>query len=391
MRTFSKYFIGTALACLTGLIAIAQEAAPAAAAAAPATGGGGNFILTRYLLVGIAVVLAFIILILANGIRTAANINIDKQKEERRRKTFPTTVLVLFSSLLSLNTFAQVADAATAAVPAPAPGLSLPFDIYIYLAVIFVELLVIIASVFTLYRLFGLKNKKKEALAKAGVKEKTFFQKINSTVAVEDEDKLDLQHNYDGIRELDNRVPGWWSIAFYATILFGVVYLYRMFVSGTLPDQITELQKDNEIAAIKQAAFLKNSASNVDENTVKMLDASGIASGADLFTKNCVACHGDKGQGNAVGPNLTDDYWLHKGSINDVFKTIKYGVPEKGMRAWKDDFSPAQIAELSSYVKSIHGTNPPGAKEPQGEPYTDAGAAPANAAAAPAADSAAAN
>ena len=220
---------------------------------------------------------------------------------------------------------------------------------------------------------------------KAGVRERTFFQKINNTVAVEEEDTLDMEHNYDGIRELDNRVPGWWQWAFIGTILFGVVYLYRMFVSDSMPDQFAELERANEIAAVKQAAYLKNSASNVDENTVKMLDAAGIAAGADLYAKNCIACHGDKGQGS-VGPNLTDNYWLHKGSINDVFKVIKYGVPEKGMRAWKDDFSPVQIAQLASFVESIKGTNTPGGKEPQGE--LEAGDASAGAPAA--ADSAAA-
>ena len=90
-----------------------------------------------------------------------------------------------------------------------------------------------------------------------------------------------------------------------------------------------------------------------------------------------MACHADKGQGNQTGPNLTDDYWLHKGGIKDVFYTIKYGWPEKGMRSWKEDFSPAQIAQLSSFIKSLKGSNPPGAKEPQGEKWTEEAAAPA--------------
>ena len=72
-----------------------------------------------------------------------------------------------------------------------------------------------------------------------------------------------------------------------------------------------------------------------------------------------------------VGPNLTDDYWIHKGGIKDIFKTVKYGVPEKGMKAWETDFSPTQLAEISSYIKSIHGTNPANPKEPQGDLYND--------------------
>jgi cytochrome c oxidase cbb3-type subunit 3 len=90
-----------------------------------------------------------------------------------------------------------------------------------------------------------------------------------------------------------------------------------------------------------------------------------------LFTQNCVACHGPEGGGNAVGPNLTDTYWLHGGDIKDVFKTIKYGWPEKGMRSWKEDFSPVQIAQLASFVKNLAGTHPADAKEPQGELFND--------------------
>ena len=99
-----------------------------------------------------------------------------------------------------------------------------------------------------------------------------------------------------------------------------------------------------------------------------MLDAAGIASGMKLYNTNCGACHGDKGQGG-VGPNLTDAYWLHGGSISHVFKSIKYGIVDKGMKSWKEDFSPTQIAQLASFIESIQGTNPPGAKEKQGDLY----------------------
>jgi cytochrome c oxidase cbb3-type subunit 3 len=111
----------------------------------------------------------------------------------------------------------------------------------------------------------------------------------------------------------------------------------------------------------------------VDENTVTLLtDATALAEGKKLYGASCSPCHGADGQG-VVGPNLTDDYWLHKGGIKDVFKTIKYGVQEKGMKAWKDDFSPVQLAEISSYIKSLQGTKPAGAKEPQGDLFTEDG------------------
>jgi cytochrome c oxidase cbb3-type subunit 3 len=235
--------------------------------------------------------------------------------------------------------------------------------------IVLVLFIAILAMVRTLFILMGIKAIEKEQKLD-GSKEKTFFQKFNNTVPIEEEDSLDLSHDYDGIRELDNKIPSWWTWAFFSFVLFGIVYLYRMFVSETLPNQYVELAKANEIAAEQKLEFLKNSANNVDENSVVFLGAADIAQGAAVFAKNCVACHGDKGQGG-VGPNLTDDYWLHKGGIKDIFYSIKYGWQEKGMKSWKDDFSPMQIAQLASFVKTLHGTNPPMPKAQQGELYTE--------------------
>jgi cytochrome c oxidase cbb3-type subunit 3 len=172
---------------------------------------------------------------------------------------------------------------------------------------------------------------------------------------------------------LDNRLPPWWLYGFYISIFFAVIYIWRYHVSHTAPLSVEELQIAMVKADEQKAEYLKKSANNVDENTVKVLtDAGDISGGAKVFTQNCAACHGKAGEG-IVGPNLTDDYWLHGGSIKDVFKTIKYGWPEKGMRSWKDDLSPVQIAQVSSYIKSIHGSNPPNAKAQQGELYKEEG------------------
>jgi cytochrome c oxidase cbb3-type subunit III len=124
--------------------------------------------------------------------------------------------------------------------------------------------------------------------------------------------------------------------------------------------------------------FMKTSANNVDESTVKLLTEAGdLAAGKDVFISNCAACHGKLGEGT-VGPNFTDDYWMHGGSIQDIFKTIKYGWVEKGMKSWKEDLSPMQIAQVTSFIKSLRGTNPPNGKAPQGDIYTESGAAPAS-------------
>jgi cytochrome c oxidase cbb3-type subunit 3 len=109
----------------------------------------------------------------------------------------------------------------------------------------------------------------------------------------------------------------------------------------------------------------------VDENNIVALtDPVKINEGKDLYVANCAACHGRNGEGT-VGPNLTDPYWLHGGSLKDIYRSIRYGWVEKGMKAWKDDLSQMQILQIASFIKTIQNTNPPNAKEPQGELYKE--------------------
>lgn len=179
-----------------------------------------------------------------------------------------------------------------------------------------------------------------------------------------------LDHDYDGIRELDNSLPPWWKYGFYVTIGVAIFYLFRFHVWNTGPTPEQEYQKEMAVAAKQIEEYRKKAGDMVDEKTVTMADAKGIAEGQKIFQSNCFACHGAKGEGG-VGPNLTDSYWLHGGTINDVFKTIKYGVPDKGMQAWEKTYSPSQIKALASYIKSLAGTNPPNAKAPQGDPFDE--------------------
>lgn len=328
----------------------------------------GKYQMMRYVLTGMIVLMLFVI-----GAIGSAVISATKAYAEREQKNKGSIagkiymILFLFCFAYHVPVRAQeVVDAAAAIAPA-SPGL--PLDVYFLIVVLALEFVIVLVLAGVLQKLL---KPKQVAVVKPAKKIdfKEFFKKVNQSVAIEDEDTIDLHHEYDGIRELDNKIPVWWQVGFALCILFGVVYLYRMFVAETLPDQIVELNEANKFAAIEHEAYLKNAADNVDENTVKMLDAAGIESGGALFAKNCVACHGDKGQGG-VGPNLTDDYWLHGGDIKHVFHTVTFGWPEKGMKPWKDDFSPAQIAQLASYVKSLKGTHPPSPKEPQGELYTE--------------------
>lgn len=201
--------------------------------------------------------------------------------------------------------------------------------------------------------------------------DRKFFTKA---IPVEKEKDHLLDHDYDGIQELDNSLPPWWKWGFYFTIAIAVIYILRFHVLNAGPTPEEEYRTEMSLAAAQIEAYRKSSGEMVDEKTVTMANAAGIADGAKIFAQSCLACHGAKGEGG-VGPNLTDDYWLHGGSLGDVFKTIKFGVPDKGMQAWEKMFSPTQLKNLSSYIKSIRGTNPPNGKAPQGEPFQEAGGA----------------
>lgn len=197
---------------------------------------------------------------------------------------------------------------------------------------------------------------------------------FTKAASLEKEADVLLDHDYDGIKELDNALPPWWKWGFYITLVLGVWYLLRFHVWETGPTPLQEYEKEMKIAAAQLEKYRKNNKESVDEKTVTLADVAGIAEGKKLFTKTCTPCHGMNGEGNMVGPNLTDKYWLHGGAIGDVFRTINIGVPEKGMQAWGKNFAPADIKNLASYILSLQGTNPANAKAPQGTEYIPAAA-----------------
>jgi cytochrome c oxidase cbb3-type subunit 3 len=192
------------------------------------------------------------------------------------------------------------------------------------------------------------------------------WQKLLSLKPMAAEESLLMEDEYDGIRELDNPIPAWFMYLFYATIAFAVCYLLIYQVFRLAPLQYEEYRQEMAQAAVAQKAYLSKAANRVDESSVKLTtDKAVLTEGATIFSQNCTPCHGAHAQG-IIGPNLTDDYWLHGGKINQVFKTIKYGVPTTAMQSWEGHLMPKQIAAVANYVKSLHGTNPPGAKAPQG-------------------------
>ena len=338
-------------------------------------------------LVIVAGALLLAIGMLAYVLINAAGLYLERTKEKVKTSTAGTTVktlVVIVFCLISSSLLAQdaaatapAADAVKEVVSTTISGLP-KSSFYTLIGVIGLEIMVIMVMAYFV-KVFTSREKEATELAVAEVpqasklpaKWKVIWGKLNGFRSQSEEKEITLDHSYDGIQELDNRLPRWWIWGFYCTIIFACVYLYRNHVSHAAPSSIEEYQIAMAQAEEQKEEYLKHAANNVDENTVKLItDAAVIEEGHQMFETNCSPCHGDKGQG-IVGPNLTDDYWLHGGSIHDVFKTIKYGYPEKGMKSWKDDFSPTQIAKIASFVKSLHASHPANAKEPQGEMYKE--------------------
>lgn len=200
---------------------------------------------------------------------------------------------------------------------------------------------------------------------------KSIYDKISGLKPISQERELMMDEEYDGITELDNNVPPWFNILFYGTIIFAFVYIlnYHVFSFGSLPLQ--EYNEEVTAANLKREELIRTGAF-INENTVAILtEKAALDNGKQIYVANCVPCHGNNGEGT-VGPNLTDQFWIHGGGIKNVFKTIKYGVPAKGMIAWQNQFNPKSMQEVSSYVLSLQGTNPPNGKAPEGQPYVEA-------------------
>ena len=197
------------------------------------------------------------------------------------------------------------------------------------------------------------------------------MKKLTKSVPIEKESELLLEHDYDGIKELDNNLPPWWVYLFYACIIFAVVYLVRFEIMGA-DNQEMELKKEMAQAQIDIAEYKKTAPDLMDEKTVTLLtDPADLAAGKAIYTANCVACH-RADAGGQIGPNLTDDQWILGGGIKNVFHTLVNGGRDgKGMISWKATLKPKQMQEVASYVLSLKGSNPKDPKAPEGEIWVD--------------------
>ena len=245
--------------------------------------------------------------------------------------------------------------------------------------ILLLGLMVIIAVFFSLWNLANsIMNQKiselrGEASLEKIVKGPSIFKKLYdkswNLIPMDKEADFDLGHDYDGIRELDNSLPPWWTYTFYITIIWSMGYIYVFHMSDLGESQSTEYAIEMEDARVAMRNLLASKGDDINEGNVKFLgSAEALEIGKTRFNLSCAVCHNTDGRGG-VGPNLTDEYWINGGSIQDIFKTIKYGVPQKGMIAWESQIQPSTMQKVASYILTMQGTNPPEPKAPQGDLY----------------------
>jgi cytochrome c oxidase cbb3-type subunit III len=193
------------------------------------------------------------------------------------------------------------------------------------------------------------------------------YKKLTKSKPIDSEGEIIIDHDYDGIKKLDNALPPWWKYAFYITIIFAIVYLVRFEILDG-KNQIEEYETEVTEAKTTIEEPKKTAKDLVDENTVELLtDASDLSAGKTIYELNCVACHMPDG-GGGIGPNLTDKNWILGGGIKNVFKVVSDGGRDgKGMIPWKQILNPAEIAQVSSYILQFQGTTPANPKAAEGD------------------------
>jgi len=363
------------LLLLASLVSVASIAQTNTIAAKPAT---TNYM--EVLMITVALLLVVVIWVLANVLMMVSKkaVQISKAAGSKVVMIFVIAMGSLFSKNLSAQANSAITDSTKAVTSDFYGGLSYN-TFWTMTTVLLLELLVVFLLVLFIRNIFNAIHPKERIIVLGKVQsdswlvktwhklDKQFFTKA---VPLEKEADMLLDHNYDGIKELDNALPPWWKYGFYITIVVAVFYMLKFEVWHTGMNPTEEYNTEMINAKNETEAYLASAKENVDENSVTDLDAVGNAAGKAIFAKTCVPCHLAEGQG-LVGPNLTDEYWIHGGSIKDIFKTIKYGFPDKGMQSWQTTYSPVEMQQLSSYIRSLRGTNPPNPKAPQGDLYKE--------------------
>jgi cytochrome c oxidase cbb3-type subunit 3 len=362
--------------------------APAAATAAPTEGATAttpvvtlvpnykeNLTLFYWLLTSI-LILIFGIILVATSILNLAKSDYFKKKLAEQSENEDTSsssgikstivaIIAVFGLMIANNQSLALSFMQAGEAEEGMPWLKVEnSDIY-FLIVINI---ILISVIFYLRRMFnnllGLIKKQEETeKIEAVVAFKKINQVLSDVVPIEEEHTILMQHEYDGIRELDNNLPPWWVWMFFATIVFAVVYLLNYHVFKTSDLQVAEYEKEIKRSEKEVKAYLSKMSMNVDETNATLMTGDGdLDKGKALFETNCVTCHNPKGEGN-IGPNLTDKNWIYGFDIKEVFKTIKTGTPN-GMPEHNSKFNPVQIQQVASFILSLPEAK---GKDPQGE------------------------
>ncbi len=293
------------------------------------------------------------------------------RQHENTMKAIPLDDGVIKKTILTLvGLLAFPAAFAQGAAASPYQNV-LWYTVLFVLGCMIVIMLIVMAQVIILYQKLTNRNQPAEVRENATpLFSPGWWQKFAgfSTPLSKEEKILMLGHEYDGIHELDNRMPPWLQFMFVATVVFAISYGLYYHAFGLGEFQMQELESELAMAEIQKKAYIEKMGAGINEENVTLLtDGPLIKEGGVIFTEKCTACHAADG-GGGVGPNLTDDYWIHGGDIHDVFKVIKYGVPEKGMISWEKQLPPQEMQKVASYIlASLHGSKPANPKAPQGE------------------------
>lgn len=248
---------------------------------------------------------------------------------------------------------------------------------WIFLGLVLLIAIAIEASIAALhavlYKTLSEENKARfhelEAHKTTKLEEKTqaILKKMTRSKSIEREGEIELDHVYDGIRELDNKLPPWWVYSFYASIIFAVIYMVRFHVYN---DYTQDEEYLMEVAEAERSIeeYKRTAKDLINFETVTLLtEQSDLDAGKGVYNTSCVACHKADG-GGGIGPNLTDEHWILGGGIKNIYKTISEGGRSgKGMVAWKNDLKPLEMQQAASYVISLYGTSPASPKDPEGD------------------------
>jgi cytochrome c oxidase cbb3-type subunit 3 len=322
-----------------------------------------------YALCFVAILLFIFILQLSKVLTTVAR-NYKRGDKSLWDKTM--MIVVLIAAALALPAPMEAA-ASTTVQPEPTPLLDFLHNgfgsnaINALASIIFFELLVVV-YLLRLVRMFTLKEQEFESalIEKQAPVTSPLWDKLNASIAISEESAIMTDHEYDGIRELDNSLPPWWKYGFFLTIVWAFGYMLYYHISSG-PSSAQEYKSQMTQAASDLAAYRKMAKNLVDESNVAVLkDGSDLQAGSSIFTQYCTVCHAADG-GGIVGPNLTDNYWIHGNDIKNIFTTIKYGVQGKGMKSWQQELSPVMMAQVASYITTLQGTSPASPKAPEGK------------------------